>query len=287
MRALSLREIASAGLIAAVYAVLGLAFQPISFAVYQIRVAEALTVLPFLARAAIPGLFIGCMLANVFGGLGWQDIIFGSLITLAAAFLTRLARCLSRAMPSVLLSVLPVILFWAGALVLLNQDEIRWLVIVLIVVAVPPVVVAAWLRISRRSDWLGVGGLWFLSVVFLAAALYLSAGSSDSWVLVIGAVALTAAWLLTWMLAVVWFSGGNLNVIIAPLPPVLLNAFGVSLYLAPIMGVDYWFSVQMVGVGQLIACYLLGLPLLRLLEKRKWVFAWATPSESRDDPTAQ
>jgi len=52
---------------------------------------------------------------------------------------------------------------------------------------------------------------------------------------------------------------------------VLINAFGVSLYLAPMAGFDYWFSVQMIGVGQLIACYLLGLPLLRLLQKRPWL----------------
>ena len=62
--------------------------------------------------------------------------------------------------------------------------------------------------------------------------------------------------------------GENPNVLLAPLPPVLVNAFGVSLYLAPMLGFDYWFSVQMIGVGQLIACYMLGLPLLRLLQKR-------------------
>ena len=55
----TLREISLAGLVAAAYTVLSLVLAPISFGVYQIRVAEALTVLPFVSRAAIPGLFIG------------------------------------------------------------------------------------------------------------------------------------------------------------------------------------------------------------------------------------
>ena len=69
-----------------------------------------------------------------------------------------------------------------------------------------------------------------------------------------------------------WFAKRSLNMILAPLPPVLINAFGVSAYLAPIIEVDYWFAVQMIGVGQLIACYVLGLPLLLALEKRKVYF---------------
>ena len=49
-----------------------------------------------------------------------------------------------------------------------------------------------------------------------------------------------------------------------------VNAFGVSIYLAPILGMDYWFAVQMIGIGQLAACYALGLPLLKLMQKRGW-----------------
>jgi uncharacterized membrane protein len=159
-----------AGLIAALYVVLGLAFLPISFGVYQLRVAEALTVLPFLTRAAIPGLFIGCLLANLFGGMGWQDIVFGSLLTLIAAILTRLVYLFSR-------------------------------------------------RLQKAQ------------IV-----------SSDT-----------------------------LGVVLAPLPPVLINAFGVAAYLAPIIGLGYWFSVQMIGVGQLAACYGLGVPLMKLMQKRGWL----------------
>jgi len=135
VKAFTLKDIALAGLIAALYAVLGLVFLPISFGVYQVRVAEVLTVLPFLTRAAVPGLFIGCMLANVYGGMGWQDIVFGSLITLAAAILTRLVYYLSRSVLSDVISSLPVILLWAGGLALVCYDSHCMPVIGLAVIA--------------------------------------------------------------------------------------------------------------------------------------------------------
>lgn len=75
-------------LIAALYVVLVLIFQPISFGVVQFRVAEALTLLPFLWLEAVPGLFIGCLIANMFGGLGPWDIFLGSAATLIAAGLS-------------------------------------------------------------------------------------------------------------------------------------------------------------------------------------------------------
>jgi len=54
----------------------------------QFRIAEALTVLPMLYVEAIPGLFIGCMGANIIGGYGLWDIFGGSLVTLVAAIVT-------------------------------------------------------------------------------------------------------------------------------------------------------------------------------------------------------
>lgn len=71
--------------IAALYAALTLALSPLSYGVMQIRVSEALTVLPFFTPAAVPGLFVGCLLANVIGPYGLADIIGGSLTTLVAA----------------------------------------------------------------------------------------------------------------------------------------------------------------------------------------------------------
>jgi len=58
----------------------------------QVRVAEALTVLPYLLPQAIPGLYFGCLAANIWGGYGPVDIFGGSAVTLAAALLTRYTR---------------------------------------------------------------------------------------------------------------------------------------------------------------------------------------------------
>ena len=74
--------------IAAVYVVLTLVFAPLSFGEVQIRFSEALTVLPFFTPAAIPGLFVGCIIANLLGGAIPVDIIFGSIATLIGAVFT-------------------------------------------------------------------------------------------------------------------------------------------------------------------------------------------------------
>ena len=88
-------------------------------------------------------------------------------------------------------------------------------------------------------------------------------------VMLLAAVAMLGGWMITWVLIYVWTRGHNPNVVLAPLPPVLINAFGVAVYLAPATGYTYWFAVQMIGLGQLVACYVLGLPLLLVLEKRR------------------
>ncbi len=89
---MSIRSVARAAIIAAIYVVLTLAFAPFSYGPVQVRVSEALTVLPIFFPEAIPGLFIGCLLANVMGGLGVWDIFGGSLVTLLAAIGTYLLR---------------------------------------------------------------------------------------------------------------------------------------------------------------------------------------------------
>ncbi len=110
--------------------------------------------LPYVTPAAIPGLFVGCVLANIYGGLGIYDIIGGSLCTLLAAFLTFLCS-----------------------------------------------------RTKRP--------------------------------------------------------------ILAPLPPVLVNAFGVSLYLHLLFQFPYWITVIYVGIGEIVACFILGYPLLKIILKRE------------------
>jgi len=87
---LAIKDIAFAGIVGALYALLTLLLAPVSYGVYQIRIAEALTVLPYLNPLATAGLFAGCLVANIFGGNGIQDIVFGSLFTLLAGYLTYL-----------------------------------------------------------------------------------------------------------------------------------------------------------------------------------------------------
>ncbi len=80
--------LAQAAIIAAMYVALTYAFAPISFKEVQVRISEALTILPLFTPAAIPGLFVGCVIGNFFGGAILPDILFGSLATLAGAFFT-------------------------------------------------------------------------------------------------------------------------------------------------------------------------------------------------------
>ena len=68
-----------AAAIGAIYVVLTLLFAPLSYGEVQVRFSEALTILPYFTPAAIPGLFVGCILANLLGGSIPVDIIFGSI----------------------------------------------------------------------------------------------------------------------------------------------------------------------------------------------------------------
>lgn len=95
---MNIRYITKASLIAAIYIVLVLIqiipipFANLTFGPVQLRLAEGLTLLPLVESAAIPGLFVGCLLANLvlapYSGFGLVDIIGGSLVTLIAAYLT-------------------------------------------------------------------------------------------------------------------------------------------------------------------------------------------------------
>ena len=77
--------ITQAALIAALYIVLVFVFKPISFSMVQVRIAEALTILPFFTPAAIPGITIGCFLSNYLSGADMLDVIFGTLATFIGA----------------------------------------------------------------------------------------------------------------------------------------------------------------------------------------------------------
>lgn len=103
--------------IAAAYFALCMLVAPIAWGPIQFRVSEALMILPVLTPAAVPGLFAGCLLFNILNpaALGPIDVIFGSLATLLAAWLTRRMgvhrspglRALSLAQPKTWLLPLP------------------------------------------------------------------------------------------------------------------------------------------------------------------------------------
>lgn len=84
--------LAQGAMIAAIYVVLTLVFAPFSYGEVQVRISEALTILPLFTPAAIPGLFVGCLISNILGGCVLLDIIFGSLATLIGAIGTYMLR---------------------------------------------------------------------------------------------------------------------------------------------------------------------------------------------------
>jgi len=143
-----------AAMIGAIYVVITVIFAPISYGLFQVRISEMLMVLPYFTGAAIPGLFVGCLIANIIGGHGILDIIFGSLATLISAYL-----------------------------------------------------------VSKIS-----------------------------------------------------------NKFLVPLPPVIINALIVGMVLHLVLGFPLYLTALMVGLGQLVACYGLGLPLLLILEKHRYIF---------------
>ena len=101
MRAKRVTFITQAAMIAAIYVVLTMlisAFHLASGAI-QFRISEALTVLPAFTPAAIPGLFIGCLVSNFISGGLPMDVIFGSLATLLGACGTYLLRKWKWAVP--------------------------------------------------------------------------------------------------------------------------------------------------------------------------------------------
>ena len=81
-----------AAVIAALYVVLTFVANSLGLANYaiQVRFSESLTILPFFTPAAIPGLFIGCLLSNILTGCMPLDVLFGSIATLLGAFGTYL-----------------------------------------------------------------------------------------------------------------------------------------------------------------------------------------------------
>ncbi len=152
----NIRRLTVAAMIAAVYLVLTMIFYVTSFQPLQSRLAEALTVLPYFTPVAIPGLFVGCILANILGGNGIWDVVVGSLASLLAAYLTYKLTY--------------------------NKPKRKWL---------------------------------------------------------------------------------------APLPAVLVNAVAVGIMLSVLYDMPLFATMLSVGVGQVLSCYILGIPLMLFIERTK------------------
>ena len=118
MRNFTTRDLTFAAMVAALYAVMGyfgdilsLTFGPVQF-----RFAEALTVLPFLFPAAAPGLAVGCLITNLLSPFGPLDVIFGTLATAIAAWLTiKMPRWYLAALPPILVNAVILPPMWAWA----------------------------------------------------------------------------------------------------------------------------------------------------------------------------
>ena len=87
----NIRTIVYTGVVAALYVVLTLPFAQVAYGPVQFRMAEALTILHVFGLRFIPGVSLGCLIANVLnpGSLGPVDIIFGTLATVIAGFGSR------------------------------------------------------------------------------------------------------------------------------------------------------------------------------------------------------
>lgn len=120
--------------IAALYFVLTIVAAPIAFGPLQFRIGEALTLLPLVFPSAVPGLTIGCIIANSFSPYSWADIVFGTLATLAAALSTAaigkalrgkslVVKGLLGAIPPVFINAFALPLIW----VLLGVDKAYWI----------------------------------------------------------------------------------------------------------------------------------------------------------------
>ena len=118
MRKSNIQQLTLAAMVAAVYFVLcyfGNIFQ-LTFGPVQVRLGEALTVLPFLFPAAAPGLALGCLLTNILSPYGPIDMIVGTLATAIAAFLSiKMPRWYLAALPPSVVNALLLPPMWAWA----------------------------------------------------------------------------------------------------------------------------------------------------------------------------
>lgn len=119
MKNKKVKYIALSAMIAAVYVVLTLlcALFGLSSGAIQVRISEALCVLPIFTSAAIPGVTVGCLIANILCGGTIYDIIFGTLATLIAAVITYFIKnAYLSSIPTILSNaiIIPIVLIASG-----------------------------------------------------------------------------------------------------------------------------------------------------------------------------
>ena len=101
MKSYKIQTMARCAMIAALYTAVSLLLAPLSYGAVQVRIAEALTLLPVLTPLAVPGVAVGCLITNAYGVsaganiLGAADILLGTAATLLAALATRAMRRLT------------------------------------------------------------------------------------------------------------------------------------------------------------------------------------------------
>ena len=76
-------------MVAAAYAALTFVSLPFAYGWLQFRPSEALSILPYFFGFSVPGLYAGCVLANMLSSFGWIDMVFGGLATLLSAVWAR------------------------------------------------------------------------------------------------------------------------------------------------------------------------------------------------------
>lgn len=140
------KNLAHAGIIAALYAALTILLAPISFGLVQCRVSEALGILPVFTGAAVPGLFLGCLIANLITGAPIYDVLFGSLATLLAAAITRLLA--KKKAPRALLPL---------PSVLTNAVIVGWLLVSVYGMGVPMPLAMLYVGIGQAAACYGLG----------------------------------------------------------------------------------------------------------------------------------
>lgn len=121
---------ARTGIIAGVYAGLTIALAPISYGAIQCRISEAMTLLPLFFWEAVPGLALGCLIANIYSGF-WADIVFGTVATTLSALLTyfigkvynRKMKPFLGAIPPIAVNAIVLPLMW----LLFSSDAAYWL----------------------------------------------------------------------------------------------------------------------------------------------------------------